>query len=113
MKFSCFCQIVNILSATAQDFCGFGHIHNPVHNEILKVRNRQRNFCAGTIQCSRTNVNIDIPFDTMSSWLKIDSKKEIFVFEQHLKRRRIFIAIPNAAFLYASISEENQKRKII
>ena len=107
MKFSCFCQIVNILSAAAQDFCGFGHIHNPVHNKILEVRNCQRNFCAGTIQCSRANTNINIPFDAMSSRLKIDSIKEIFIFEQHLKRGCVFIAIPNAAFLYASISEEN------
>ena len=107
MKFSCFCQIVNILSAAAQDFCCFGYIYNPVHNKILKVRNRQRNFCAGTIQGGRTNANIDIPFDTVSSRLKIYCIKEIFIFEQHLKRRRIFIAIPNAAFLYASISEEN------
>ena len=81
VEFPRLCKIINILSAAAQDFCGFGYIHNPVHNKILEVRNCQRNFCAGTIQCSRANIQINIPFDAMSSRLKIDSIKELFVFE--------------------------------
>ena len=49
MKLSCLRQIIDVLPAAVQDFCGFRYVHDPMHDEALKVRNGQRNLFPDTI----------------------------------------------------------------
>ena len=49
MKLSGLRQIIDVLSAAVQDFRGFRYVHDPMHDEALKVRNGQRNLFPDTI----------------------------------------------------------------
>ena len=79
MKLACFCQVVDILSAAAQNFCRFRHIHDPVRNEALEVGSAQRNLCTGMVQCGRTDTQVDIPLNAVTARLKVNGIKVFFV----------------------------------
>ena len=110
MQLSGLGQIINILSAAVKDLRSFSHIYNAMNNEVPEVGNSQRNLLANAIQRSCTNTQVHIPFNTVSTWLKINDIKVRFVPEQHLKRRSVFIAFFDTAFFHSAIPEKDQER---
>ena len=102
-------QVLYILPTAIKYLRSFRYIHNTMHHKVTEVCYSERYFPANTIQRSCTNAQIHIPFNTVPTRLKIDRIEVIFVPEQHLKRRRVFIALFDAALLYCAISEEYQQ----